>query len=77
MVELILFKVVIICVYRAPSSNLQNSVDSVLKELVVNKKVIFVGHKNVHFLGDNIDGNLQSVLNSYGLQPIITCINIC
>ena len=69
MVEVIQFKIAIICIYRTPSSNHQNlveNVDSVLKELLNIKKVIIVGDINVNFLG-----NLESLLNTYGLPPII------
>ena len=75
MMELTDLKIVIICIYRTPNSNILlfiENLDIILKELTKKKnRIIILGDFNIDFLGNTINFQFQSVLSSYDLHAII------
>jgi hypothetical protein len=75
MVELTQFKTIIICVYRTSNSNINifiENLDNIISNLINRRKgIIIVGDLDIDFLGSNVNLQLQTMLNSYGLQAIV------
>jgi exonuclease III len=75
MVELTKFNTIIMCVYRTPNSNINTFIeilDTIINNLINKRKsIIIVGDFNIDFLGSNVNLQLQTTLNSYGLQAIV------
>jgi exonuclease III len=75
MVELTKFNTTIICVYITPNSNINTFIeilDTIINDLINRRKsIIIVGDFNIDFLGSNVNLQLQTMLNSYGLQAIV------
>lgn len=76
MIELPQLKLIIICIYRTPTSNIQvfmENLDIIIHNLLnKGKKVIIMGDLNVNFLvNNNISTKIQSFLNTYGLEAIV------
>jgi hypothetical protein len=71
-IEISQCSIIIICVYRTPNSNINifiENMDTILSKLMnKGKGIIIVG---VDYLGKRINLQLQTMLNSYGLQAIV------
>ncbi|PNF39304.1 hypothetical protein B7P43_G16557 [Cryptotermes secundus] len=63
------------CVYRTPNSNINifiETMDIIINELLnKDKKIIMVGDFNIDFLGNRVNLQLQTMINSYGLEAIV------
>jgi hypothetical protein len=74
-IELIQCSKIIICVYRTPNSNINifiETIDTILGNLINTEKgIIIVGDTNIDYLGKRVNLQLQTMLNSYGLQAIV------
>jgi hypothetical protein len=75
-VKLVNFKIVIICIYRNPNSDIQILLDNleIILEYLDNKndQVIIIRDLNINFLKDNSDKKkLEMLLNMFGLQAVI------
>lgn len=66
---------IIICVYRTPSSDIKiltDNLDVIISSLINKfKYILVVGDLNVDFLGNKVNGYLQTVLNYFNLEAII------
>lgn len=66
---------IIICVYRTPTSDVEiliENLDFILSNLINRfKYIIIVGDLNIDFLSNNANLHLKAVLNSYGLEAVI------
>jgi hypothetical protein len=75
LIELTQFNTVIICVYRTPNSNINifiETMDIIISELLnKGKKIIIVGEFNIDFSGNRVNLQLQTMINSYGLQALV------
>jgi hypothetical protein len=74
-VELTQHNIIIVCVYRTPTSNLNvfiETMETIISNLTnKGKNIIIVGDLNIDFLGERINLQLHTMLNAYGLQAII------
>ncbi|PNF26089.1 hypothetical protein B7P43_G04923 [Cryptotermes secundus] len=74
-IELIQFNTIIICIYRTPNSNINifiKNLDKILNSLTnKGKNIIIVGDLNVDFIKKSVNPQLQTMLDSYGLQAIV------
>jgi hypothetical protein len=74
-IELTQFNTVIICVYRTPNSNIKIFIETmditINKLLNKGKKIIILGDFNIDFLGNRVNLQLHTMLNSYGLEAIV------
>jgi hypothetical protein len=63
------------CVYRTPNSNINiftETLDTILNNLNnIGKNIIIIGDFNIDFLVKSVNSSLQTMINSYGLQPIV------
>ena len=75
MVELTKLNMIIICVYRTPSSDIKiltDNLDVIISSLINKYKyILVVGDLNVDFLSNKVNGYLQTVLNYFNLEAII------
>ncbi|PNF15974.1 hypothetical protein B7P43_G07494, partial [Cryptotermes secundus] len=73
-IELIQFNTIIICVYRIPNSIIiifVKTIDTIISNLInKGKSFITVCDLDIDFLGRRVNLQLQTMLNSYGLQAI-------
>lgn len=73
-IELINIKIIIVCVYRTPNSNIHNflqKLDTLLLTLTkkTKYKIVICGDWNIDILKNNNDGkNLTSILHNYNLS---------
>ncbi|PNF39318.1 hypothetical protein B7P43_G16566, partial [Cryptotermes secundus] len=74
-IELIQYNTIIICIYRIPNSNINifiKNLDTILSNLTnKGKNIIIAGFLNVDFLKRSVNPQLQTMLDSYGLQAIV------
>jgi hypothetical protein len=74
-IELIQCSIIIICVYRTPNSNINifiETMDTIISKLLnKSKSIIILGDLNIDFLGNRVNLQLQTMLNSYGLQAVV------
>jgi exonuclease III len=74
-IELIQCSIIIICVYRTPNNNINifiETMDTILGNLInKGKGIIIIGDLNIDYLEISINLQLQTMLNSYGLQGIV------
>jgi hypothetical protein len=74
-IELIQCSMIIICIYRTPNSNINifiENIDIILGNLInTGKGIIIAGDINIDYLGKRVNLQLQTMLNSYGLQAIV------
>ena len=78
LVELVDLKLVVICIYRNPSSNIQiliNSLDIILTHLYGQQKsIVIVGDLNVNFIADSpIKQQLCDFLWTHNLEAVVNC----